>query len=190
MWYVLGCKSFGVKSPYLVESDHRRQLVTYRMRQICLIILRCDSQFRRVFEALELLQMEFEERFHDYHQHATAFRLFQNPFEIDNDIATVDLFEIDNDNATIDLRMNLLSSKRMMDWKIRSSHMTLIRIRLDTRGILHWAWWLYLLEHNYVCQHALSWMKLVKSRLPSRIYDEHLHQPLRLSVSNMQPDIT
>ena len=42
---------------------------------------------------------------------------------------------------------------------------------------------------TYICEQTFSKMKLVKSKLRSRLTDEHLHQILRLSVTNIEIDI-
>ena len=42
---------------------------------------------------------------------------------------------------------------------------------------------------TYICEQTFSKMKLVKSKLRSRHTDEHLHQILRLSVTNVEIDI-
>ncbi|KAG9277976.1 general transcription factor II-I repeat domain-containing protein 2-like [Astyanax mexicanus] len=132
-------------------------------------------------EALEILQCKFQVRFQELHAHAKDIRLFQNPFAADIDcidpIYQLELAELQN----FDNLKDAFKSSTLVDFYAS--------LPGETYPNLHTLKMTTIFGSTYICEQTFSRMKQLKCPTRSRLSDEHLHHLLRLTVTNMEPDI-
>lgn len=140
---------------------------------------------KKCVEALELLQTEICKRFQDFHSNAQQIRCFQNPFDVDIEECDsglqMELIELQASDGLKDL---FKATGNLITFYASLPPVTYENLKKFARSMVT------IFGSSYVCEQTFSRMKFVKSRQRTRLTDEHLHQTLRMCVSNLKPDIT
>lgn len=138
----------------------------------------------RCIAAIELLKTEFKDRFYDFHNNAKEFRLFQNPFEMNVDevdqLIQLELIDLQSNDTFKDKH----KEGNLIEFYSCLPEITYPNIKVLAREMIA------IFGSTYVCEQTFSRMKLVKSKLRSRLTDAHLHDMLRIGVSDMSPGLS
>ena len=128
-------------------------------------------------EGLVTLQSGFTNRFCDFQKHETVIRLFENPFVVlPTNVDSCFQLEL------IELQASLKWQDLYKECKVAEFY---LRIPDDFAKLKeNAAIMLTVFGSTYVCEQTFSRMKIVKSKIRSRLTDKHLHDILRMSVTN------
>lgn len=129
------------------------------------------------------LQEEFRRRFQDFRSSEDAITLFAQPFSVQADTAPeelqMQLIELQCDSW---LKQKFDKVPLNEFYKFASSK-KYPGIRKHAQKMLS------LFGSTYICEQTFSILNLNKSRLRERLSDPHLLDVLRMSVSQLQPDV-
>lgn len=144
----------------------------------------CKSQMsvERYSEGLKLLQNEFKTRFTDFQKYEQEIRMFQNPFEVvPDDSGEMYQMELHDLQANYSLRDSYKENSKLVFYA--SLPDTFVNLKKFAAGMFT------VFGSTYICEQTFSRMNIIKSKLRSRLTDEHLHKVLRLCVTNIDVDV-
>ena len=111
-------------------------------------------------------------------------RLFQNPFEVEINEAP-EMYQLElADLQTNDALKDVFNASDLIKFYACLPISTFPNVRRLVAGMIT------VFGSTYTCEQTISRMKLIKSKFRARLSDEHLHQCLRLSVANLDMDIS
>lgn len=142
-----------------------------------------ELDFTKFASATEQLMTEFSSRFNDFRDKKELYSVFSDPLgaDIDSLPAEMQLQMIDIQSSAA-LRAVLRDKGLMEFYKCLDSdkHSAVIANAhklVSTFG------------SSYICEQALSMMNLNKSKVRSRLTDEHLHSIMRVACTKLSPNI-
>ena len=142
-----------------------------------------EADTPKYLDILSNLEVEFDCRFKDFEENATAFELFAQPFSVHvdavNEELQMELLELQSDS---DLRSKFRELPLQDFYRCVPAH-RYAKIRKHAQVMLS------LFGSTYICEQAFSLLNLNKCKLRNSLSDSHLHDILTLSVSQLEPDI-
>ncbi|KAL2087322.1 hypothetical protein ACEWY4_018381 [Coilia grayii] len=136
----------------------------------------------KYIDILNNLVHEFDSRFEDFKENATAFELFAHPFSVDVDTVSeevqMELLELQSNSHL----HNLYKELSLLEF-YKSVPAQYPKIRKHAQMMLS------LFGSTYLCEQAFSIMNLNKPKHRNTLSNSHLHDILSLSVSQLQPNI-
>ncbi|XP_073346963.1 general transcription factor II-I repeat domain-containing protein 2-like [Pagrus major] len=137
----------------------------------------------KYLDILSNLVVEFDNRFKDFQENATAFELFAQPFSVPVDAVSEELqMELLELQADSDLHSKF-RELTLQDFYRRVPAHRYAKIRKHAQVMLS------LFGSTYVCEQAFSLLNLNKCKLRNALSDPHLSDILTLSVSELEPDV-
>jgi len=130
---------------------------------------------------MQSLQDEFCRRFVDFRSHEQDLAIFADPFSCDPEIAPTYM------------QMELIELQECTELKssFRDLHLDQFYSELPAQTYpalrKHGHRMASLFGSTYICEKTFSIMNLNKSKLRTRLTDEHLHSVLRISTTNYEP---
>ncbi|XP_077093645.1 general transcription factor II-I repeat domain-containing protein 2B-like [Siphateles boraxobius] len=132
---------------------------------------------------IKKLREEFNHRFSDFRDHEKAFNLFQNPFSCVPEEEPAEMqFEFIDLQKSSEARAEY-RDKNLIEFYKGLSPSTCPALRQHAVRMVS------LFGSTYICEKTLSTMAINKSKLRSRLTDGHLHAVLRITTTEMEPDI-
>ena len=137
----------------------------------------------KYLDILSNLVVEFDNRFKDFQENATAFELFAQPFSVPVDAVSEELqMELLELQADSDLHSKFRELTLQDFYRHVPAH-RYAKIRKHAQVKLS------LFGSTYVCEQAFSLLNLNKCKLRNALSDPHLSDILTLSVSELEPDV-
>ncbi|KAK7149277.1 hypothetical protein R3I94_008795 [Phoxinus phoxinus] len=132
---------------------------------------------------IKKLREEFDHRFSDFRDHEKAFNLFQNPFSCVPAEEPAEMqFELIDLQESAEARA-AYRDKNVIEFYKGLSPSTYPALRQHAVRMVS------LFGSTYICEKTFSTMAINKSKLRSRLTDGHLHAVLRITTTEMEPDI-
>ena len=154
----------------------------------CLKYLGKDCQSAHEYiPSIDRLIEQFTERFVDFRRYQSEFDLISNPI----------IFDIDTASANLQLELLSLQSDPIIkaDFQTQISKRDLFTFyktlprehypNLRRRAQRMFSFF----GSTYICEQTFSLLKLTKSKVRSRLTDEHVAASLRLSTTELKPDL-
>ena len=175
-----------------VKSFESKLSLLHTQAQIrCLDNLPCCRQlplehFQRdlAVSTLSTLRSHFSGRFSDFRKINADMKLFQNPFSIQAEDAPphvqMELIDLQSDD-------NFSSLHSTLD--IASFYSRLASTNQFPNITAHASKMLAIFASTYICEQTFSRMTYIKSRLRSRLSNDHLHALLRCGVTSFEAEI-
>ncbi|KAK6490688.1 general mRNAion factor II-I repeat domain-containing protein 2-like, partial [Huso huso] len=135
-------------------------------------------------QIMEKLQAEFRHRFSDFRSHEQAFDIFQDPFKCAPE------------GAPTEMQFELIDLQESQEAKTAFREQSLIQFYQSLSPTTYPA----LRQHafqmaslfgsTYTCEKTFSTMNINKSKLRSRLTDDHLHSVLRIATTGLEPRLS
>lgn len=139
----------------------------------------------RYAEKVNSLSEEFAIRFSDIRQHSSQISLFVSPFEVDV-LSAPDAYEME----LVDLQCNSNLKEKFHAFSLvdfYKKYASVDNLPLLRKHALKMA---SLFGSTYLCEQLFSRMNIAKSQYRSSLTDDHLQALLRLSTTNLKPDMS
>ncbi|KAE8278162.1 EPM2A-interacting protein 1 Laforin-interacting protein [Larimichthys crocea] len=138
---------------------------------------------QKYLELIKKMSEEFDHRFSDFRDHGRAFDLFQNPFLCVPEEEPADVqFELIDLQESSEARA-AYRDKNLIEFYKGLSPSTFPALRQHAIRMAS------LFGSTYICEKTFSTMAINKSKLRSRLTDDHLNAVLRIATTEMDPDI-
>ena len=129
--------------------------------------------------------MQFNDRFKDMQCQSENFKLFASPFEFEVEAAPENL-----QMELIELQGTSQLKQKFKETDIIQFYQQYVKDDGSYPGLVQHAKKICcMFGSTYLCESLFSKMKYAKSRLRSRIVDQHLEGNMRLSTSTILPNI-
>jgi len=132
---------------------------------------------------LEALIHSFNCRFQDFEQRRQQMQIFADPFAVPMDEVSPDYQLELIDLQSSDAMRAAFRDKTLLDF-YKSLPATFVHLK--DNALVHAS----MFGSTYRCEQTFSQMKLNKSSTRNQLTDDHLEEVLRLSTTNIQPDIS
>ncbi|XP_030834459.1 general transcription factor II-I repeat domain-containing protein 2-like [Strongylocentrotus purpuratus] len=137
--------------------------------------------------SIDRLIEQFTDRFADFRRHQSDFDLVSNPLGFDVDAAPncvqLELLSLQSDQFIKTDFQCQVRNRDLLPFLRELPREQFPNIRRHAKIIFS------LFGSTYLCEQTFSLMKLTKSKLRSRLTDEHLEASLRLSTTVLKPDL-
>jgi len=157
-------------------------------------VLKILSTLQNILKKIKLLQEAFDSRFNDFSEEEDRMLAFINPFSLSEynilkrpSNMQMKLIELKS-NSVLKMKFDELSSvpsasEMIGFWRsLPCEHFPEMRKFAQSYACLFGT--------TYRCEQSFSSMKMIKSKLRSRLSDSNLKNCLLLSVTNLTPNIT
>ena len=173
-------KAFMTKLQFLsrqLESNNLTHMQTLKE------VTPSDDNLRRYSSMLGALHGEFSRRFEDLRTMESEMHLISSPFTCNVDDAPSDV-----QLELIDLQSDAVLAEHFKSRPLLKFYSSLKQEKFPNMR-RHAQKMFVLFGSTYICEQTFSVMKFNKSRYRSSLTDDHLSAVLRISTSDIQPDI-
>ena len=140
--------------------------------------LLCSNKY---FEIIGSLLSEFDRRFSDFRSHEQSFAIFQNPFTCEPEFAPVDMqLELIDLQESSEARTSY-HALNLLEFYQSLSVLVYPTIRRHAQRVAS------LFGATYICEKTFSTMNITKSKMRSRLTDDHLQAILRIATTSFEP---
>ncbi|XP_043917683.1 general transcription factor II-I repeat domain-containing protein 2B-like isoform X2 [Protopterus annectens] len=130
------------------------------------------------------LSQDFESRFQDFRKHQQHFSIFATPFSVDINMLPANLqLECIELQSDIQLKEKFLQESLLDFYKLYLSKEKYPSLHE------HALFMTSLLGSTYICEQFFSRMKYTKSKIRTKISDEHLENTLRIATVSIKTDV-
>lgn len=161
----------------------------------CATLINSSTLKTQLLERLSDLQTAFNNRFQDFDKMVFLIKFLQNPTNKSHDVTSEISEQLDVQKKVIDLQLpslrndifvqNLFDTNESLEKKWLSIPMKEVYQDVLRAGIKL----LSMFGSTYRCEAAFSFMNFIKCKYRARLTHTHLHQLLRLSLTEFEPRI-